>query len=276
MFVAIISFNTNSTSPLIKLSFQIISENRFSEILHFDIPTTENHFLSNDIIVIEKIINDSPVNIIKFENQTHVNLLNPDNFKNNPLKLNVFKHKKIARFIIDNQLDDFNKETALLNFLHKLIKNRTPIPFNTIEKVNNEYEIYYSQSGYDKPGDWSVATLSIQTNNNVFYNILSNSNTPFKYTDEYLSMLYPTYNVTLLKGYDDDVCLFKSQIIERLRSEFDINKLIEVEDMCKIITKNIKNMAMLIYDKKTHLEYINKSYSKLRSELLLQLKAFYD
>ncbi len=276
MFIANVSQHSINTLN-ITLCLKIISNNNFSEEIYITSPLKENQFKPGDVIGFEEIKNGKPNVFFDIDYDKHKNLITPEKIRESKISLNLFKNKNLAKFIIENHLDSGHKDTALLNLLHKQIQSRNPIPHSTFKEIVDNYQICYSESGYDKPGDWSIATISIYTNNKITFQFHSDKirsssfGDVFGYKDEYLSMLFPNYNFSLASGKDDADCLFKSQIIEQLKSEIGEIKLDEIKKLCNNLTENIKNMALLVYDKNKHLSYIEKLYQKLKAELYLKL-----
>lgn len=248
-----------------KAYLKILSRIGFLEQYNFTPSEINFKIETNMLICIVENKQTNSISFLQFDPNLHGELLDIDKLRLTSEGISVRENLNCFDFIIDNEIDNKqNHKIIELIALKKLINYN---PSYSTDKVNIEnlnsllevYKIEYSEGGYNKPGDWSRAGISIST--------LRPANLPNYKLDPYLNQLLPNFEFSL--GADED-CIdykFKDDILRKLRNQIGQNNIEEIKILCQELTTNIKRFAQLIYNEKEHASCIWLRCSKLKTEI---------
>jgi hypothetical protein len=242
----------------------IISPENYSKKITFT-PSDINFPIDlSQLLVIEE--NEHIKKYFEFNLNDHSKFLNLKMLKDNNETIDIWSNRKIAKYIIDNDLDEnYSPDLVKLRAISKLINYHIAYPppkvlISNFEELIEEYDIRYIEGGRDKAGDWSKGWITVHTT--------LPSNLPDYNLDNYLSKLLPEFNFTL--GESDD-CMeykFKSDILRKLRNEIGIGNIEKINELCSELTNNIKQFARLLYRENEHALSLWNEYKKLYSDIL--------
>ncbi|ALU28481.1 hypothetical protein NWE55_16795 (plasmid) [Myroides albus] len=212
-------------------------------------------------ICLEKLIcikMDPTIKFLEFLPDIHGKDLNFSKCKGTS-KISLHHNRNLVEFLIENDIAEGYKISELEK-IQSLFKRVSSFPLNykvmiDIEKIISKYEIKYFEGGRDKPGDWSTAFISINT---YRYGIV----------DKYLDRMFPDFNVILASGDDDMDHRFKYQILNKLRKELGEEEIVRVKKLCEDMTKNVREMALLVYNENKHGEFLEQYYRELKKEII--------
>ena len=261
----IVNFHTKEDEGYV----EIISANNFLEIYYFKPSLIKFKIEPEQIICISE--NKNGVDYFEFDLESHKQFINIEDIKNRTRGISILENMNIMDFIIDNDIHNKqNKKLNELSYLKKLIGFRNGYTSsklnydknNSVIKIIEEYKIYYSEGGYNKPGDWSRGWIKIQTS-------LSHQN-----LDIYLQKLLPNFNFNLGNSDDCEEYRFKNDIIKKLRLEIGEKNIEEINQLCSDLTRQIQNFAKLVYREEEHvssiLEYCYKLKKEIKNEYILK------
>ncbi|MDI6032249.1 hypothetical protein QLS91_04105 [Flavobacterium sp. LB2P84] len=243
---------------------KILSHNDFGEKIDF-IPSEINFQID-----LCKLICLTPIGMLgyeftEFELARHRSFLDIEMIKEKS-RIDICSNLNLVNFIIDNELDDNNtSDLKKLRVIKELINYNPSNPGNTVKDQNmkkliSEYTIRYSEYGKDKPGDRSKAWISIMTDRP--------SNLPDFSLDKYLDKLLPKFDFIIAQGEDCDDYKFKSDILRNLTSEIGSDNIEQIKIICGLMTENIRNFALLVYNEGEHARSLWYYYSELRSKII--------
>lgn len=242
----------------------VLSHNNFGQKIDF-IPSEINFQIDLCKLICLKPIGSLGYEFSEFELAHHRSFLNIEMIKANS-SIDINSNINLVSFIIDNELDRNNTyDLKKLRVIKELINYNPSNPGNTvkdqnIKKLISEYTIRYSEYGKDKPGDTSKAWISIMTDRP--------SNLPDFSLDKYLDKLLPKFDFIIAQGEDCDDYKFKSDILRNLTSEIGSDNIEQIKKLCVLMTENIRNFALLVYNEGEHARSLWHYYSELRSEII--------
>lgn len=241
---------------------RVISVNKFMEKFNFK-PSNVNFdiCLGKIICILEE---ENHLKFLKFEVELHQEFLDLEMIKNKFCGISIINNIDVCDFIIDNQIDDKqNPKLNELRFIKKKINFKSNFPSSKINYLNaneindiiDEYQVSYSQSGYDKPGDYSRASIRVI------------STSSYTKLDTYLKKLLPDYSFTLGESEDCIEYPFKHNIIGKLRNEIGEYNIREIEKLCIDLTVTIRKLAKLIYNEKDHANELWHYCNRLKADV---------
>lgn len=242
----------------------VISFKNYSKKISFK-PSDVNFEINlSQLLVVEE--NENFRKYVEFNIIEHLQFLNLDLLKAHNETIDIEANRLFVKFIVDNELEKHSiPELIKLRGISKLINYRSGYPSSTVQMSNieeliDEYEVTYTETGRDKPGDWSRAWIIVNTN--------LPSNLPDYNLDDYLSKLLPKFDFELGDGEDCAEYKFKSDIIKKLRNEIGIENVEKIKELCLELTSNIKQFAKLLYREHEHALSLWNEYGKLYSDVL--------
>jgi hypothetical protein len=240
---------------------RIISKEKYDDKINFKPSNYEFYLEQKDLIHIT-FDKGGNYNLRNFDLKKDHELFDIEFFKDKGVKFQLTSDRYFSRKILDNELYHyptiFENLKGLKDKIDRVDHLSAPVKLlNSIDinELVKEYKISYREGGRDKPGDWSRAWITIDTDR------------PYG-LDNYLKKLLPEFKFNLGKGEDDHDCLFKSDILNRLRKTIGENKIENIKHFCSELTNNIQNLAILIYSESEHAQSIRNEYHEEYSRIL--------
>ena len=197
----------------------------------------------------------------KFEKDKHLILIDIDLLKKHNFKISFMYNSKLTLFLLDNNLCDTDYEPIEHYLQIKEVVDNKSLFLKKEDYIKDRldgYEIILYDYGYDKPGDWSMAGLSIRTQI-PFHSI------PYEY-DEYLQMLLPNFKFKISQIRDYKEYQFKSDLLKEIKEDFGVENLNQLDENCKNLSVQIRLFFKHVYNREDHWKKIVEKYNSIRRQ----------